>query len=204
MARNATAWFPSEITDRFDIVSWDPRGTGESGGSVDCIDDDEYDRFYAAPDLTPDDDAERQAVIDLAEEFATRCVERVDDLLAIGTNNTARDLDAIRQALGEEQLSYFGFSYGSELGGVWTTMFPTTVRAAVFDGATDPNADSVQRARDQVGRIRGGAQHSSSPSAAPTADCAFNNDGDAEGAFDELMAATRRVAAAQRERSSCR
>jgi pimeloyl-ACP methyl ester carboxylesterase len=186
MARNATAWFPSEITDRFDIVSWDPRGTGESGVAVDCIDDGEYDRFYAAPDLTPDDDTERQAVIDLAEEFATRCVERVADLVAIGTNNTARDLDAIRQALGEEQLSYFGFSYGSELGGVWTTMFPTTVRAAVFDGATDPDADSIQRARDQwIGFEAALNRFLAACSANP--ECAFHNGGNAEAAFDELM-----------------
>ena len=66
MALNAASWFPPEITDRFDVVSWDPRGTGESGASVDCIDDSEYDRFFAEPDLTPDDDAERQENIDIA------------------------------------------------------------------------------------------------------------------------------------------
>jgi pimeloyl-ACP methyl ester carboxylesterase len=187
MALNATAWFPAEITDRFDVVSWDPRGTGASGGSVDCIDDAEYDQFYAAPDLTPDDDAERQAVIDLAEDFAARCVERVADLVAIGTNNTARDLDAIRQALDEEQLSYFGFSDGSELGGVWTTMFPTTVRAAVFDGATDPTATSLERARDQWIGFEAALNTFLAECSADTG-CAFHNDGDAEGAFDALMA----------------
>jgi pimeloyl-ACP methyl ester carboxylesterase len=187
MAENATAWFPSEITDRFDIVSWDPRGTGKSGGSVDCIDSEEYDRFFAQADLTPDDDAERQDVIDLAEEFAARCVERVDDLVYIGTNNTARDLDAIRQALGEEQLSYFGFSYGSELGGVWTTMFPTTVRAAVFDGATDPDVTPTERARDQWVGFEAALDTFLAECSADS-DCAFNNDGDAEGAFDALMA----------------
>jgi pimeloyl-ACP methyl ester carboxylesterase len=187
MARNATSWFPAEITDRFDIVSWDPRGTGQSGGSVDCIDSDEYDRFYAAVDLTPEDEAERQIVVDLAEVFATRCVERVADLVAIGTNNTARDLDAIRQALGEDQLSYFGFSYGSELGGVWTTMFPTTVRAAVFDGATDPTATSIERARDQWIGFEA-ALDTFLAACSANRDCAFHNDGDAEGAFDALMA----------------
>ena len=168
-------------------MSWDPRGTGESGGSVDCIDSEEYDRFFAQADLTPDDDAERQDVIDLAEEFAARCVERVDDLVYIGTNNTARDLDAIRQALGEEQLSYFGFSYGSELGGVWTTMFPTTVRAAVFDGATDPDVTPTERARDQWVGFEAALEMFLAECSADS-DCAFNNDGDAEGAFDALMA----------------
>ncbi len=149
MALNAASWFPSEITDQFDVVSWDPRGTGASGASVDCIDDSEFDRFFGEPDLTPDDEAERQMNIDTAKEFAEGCVDRVHDLTSIGTNNTARDLDAIRQALGEPQLSYFGFSYGSELGGVWATLFPSTVRAAVFDGATDPTADSLERTKDQ-------------------------------------------------------
>jgi len=187
MALNAGSWFPPEITDRFDVVSWDPRGTGESGASVDCIDDSEYDRFFAEPDLTPDDAAERQENIDIAREFAERCVDRVDHLTSIGTNNTARDLDAIRQALGEPQLSYFGFSYGSELGGVWATLFPSTVRAAVFDGATDPTADSLERTKDQwVGFEKSLDTFLAQCSADD--DCAFHNDGDAEGAFDALMA----------------
>ena len=77
-------------------MSWDPRGTGESGASVDCIDDSEYDRFFAEPDLTPDDAAERQENIDIAREFAERCVDRVDHLTSIGTNNTARDLRIVQ------------------------------------------------------------------------------------------------------------
>jgi pimeloyl-ACP methyl ester carboxylesterase len=187
MALNATSWFPPELTDRFDVVSWDPRGTGESGASVDCIDDAEYDRFFAEPDLTPDDAAEVQENIDVAREFAERCVDRVDHLTSIGTNNTARDLDAIRQALGEPQLSYFGFSYGSELGGVWATLFPATVRAAVFDGATDPTADSLERTKDQWVGFESALDTFLAQCSADD-DCAFHNDGDAEGAFDALMA----------------
>ena len=145
MAVNATAWFADDLTDRFDVVAWDPRGTGQSGGAVDCIDDDEYDRFYASADITPDDAAEAAELVDIAEEFAQRCIDRVGTALQyIGTNNSARDMDALRQALDEEQASYFGFSYGSELGATWATLYPTTVRAAVLDGAADPNADSLE------------------------------------------------------------
>ena len=157
------------------------------GRVVDCIDDSEYDRFFAEPDLTPDDAAERQENIDIAREFAERCVDRVDHLTSIGTNNTARDLDAIRQALGEPQLSYFGFSYGSELGGVWATLFPATVRAAVFDGATDPTADSLERTKDQWVGFESALDTFLAQCSADD-DCAFHNDGDAEGAFDALMA----------------
>lgn len=188
MAIDATAWFRPVLTDRFDVIAWDPRGAGESGGAVDCIDDDEYDRFYASGDITPDDDAEKAALVALEEEFAQRCIDRVGPALQyIGTNNSARDMDALRQALGEEQASYFGFSYGSELGAAWATMFPTTVRAAVLDGASDPEADSIEATRQQRIGFEA-ALNTFLAECSADSDCAFHNDGDAEGAFDELFA----------------
>lgn len=188
MAIDATSWFRPALTDRFDVVAWDPRGTGASGGAVDCIDDDEYDRFYSSGDITPDDDAEKAELVALSEEFAQRCIDRVGRALQyIGTNSSARDMDAIRQALGEEQVSYFGFSYGSELGAAWATMFPTTVRAAVLDGAADPNADSIESTRQQWVGFEG-ALNTFLAECSADEGCAFHNDGDAEGAFDRLFA----------------
>jgi pimeloyl-ACP methyl ester carboxylesterase len=187
LALDATGWFGGEITDNFDVIGWDPRGTGRSEGAVDCIDDAEYDTYFSAPDITPDDDAGRAALVELAERYAQACVDRVDILQYVGTNNSARDMDAIRQALGSEQVSYFGFSYGSELGGVWATLFPTTVRAAVFDGATDPNSDPLQSTLQQgAGFERALTTFLAQCSADPQ--CPFHNGGDAEGAFDRLMA----------------
>ncbi len=187
IAANATLWFPRELTDRFDVVSWDPRGTGVSEGAVDCIDDDEYDRFFSEADVTPEDDAERQVLVDTAAEFADRCIERVGDALQyIGTNNSARDMDAIRQALGEPQVSYFGFSYGSELGGVWATLFPETVRAAVFDGAADPDADLLETTRQQWIGFEA-AFNTFLADCSARSSCAFHNDGAAEEAFDALL-----------------
>lgn len=183
---DATLWFGEEITDNFDVIGWDPRGVGRSEGAVDCIDDADYDRYFSAPDITPDTDEERQLLVDLAEEYAEACIERVDTLDYLGTNNSARDIDAIRQALGAEQISYFGFSYGSELGGVWATLFPTTVRAAVFDGATDPNADSLQSSLQQGAGFEA-ALTTFLAQCSADAQCPFHNDGDAEGAFDRLM-----------------
>jgi pimeloyl-ACP methyl ester carboxylesterase len=187
LALDATGWFGREITDNFDVIGWDPRGTGRSEGAVDCIDDAEYDTYFSAPDITPDDDAGRAALVELAERYAQACIDRVDILQHVGTNNSARDMDAIRQALGAEQVSYFGFSYGSELGGVWATLFPTTVRAAVFDGATDPNSDPLQSTLQQgAGFERALTTFLAQCSADPQ--CPFHNGGDAEGAFDRLMA----------------
>ncbi|MFV0306211.1 MAG: alpha/beta hydrolase [Desertimonas sp.] len=178
-------WGP-EILARFDIVGWDPRGTGFSTPAIDCIDD--YDHFFATGDITPDDDVERQQLIDLAEELADSCVAQNDPYYAfVGTNNTARDIDTMRQALGEDQVTYFGFSYGSELGATWATLFPDTVRAAVLDGAADPNAEGNAGSLQQAV----GFEETLATYLAQCSDdssCAFHNDGDAEGAFDALMA----------------
>jgi pimeloyl-ACP methyl ester carboxylesterase len=186
LALGATSWFGSEITDNFDVIGWDPRGTGQSEGAIDCIDDADYDRFFAEPDITPDDDGERAALVELAEDYTAECVDRSPTLQYVGTNNSARDMDAIRQALGAEQVSYFGFSYGSELGGVWTTMFPTTVRAAVFDGATDPGSGPLESTLQQGAGFEA-ALATFLAECSADAQCAFHNGGDAEGAFDRLM-----------------
>ena len=178
--------YSQTLLDHFDIIGWDPRGTGLSTPAIDCVDD--YDHYFADTDITPDDDAEKQQLIDLATEFTNNCVANNADLLPyVGTNNSARDMNAIREALGEDKISYFGFSYGSELGATWATLFPDTVRAAVLDGAADPDADFVESGLQQAAGFEGSiatflAQCSTNPT------CAFNNGGDAEGAFDALMA----------------
>lgn len=177
--------YGTELLERFDIVGWDPRGTGLSEPSIDCVDD--YDRYFAGIDITPDEEAERQEIIDLAEEFATACVERNDPYFAfVGTNNSARDMNAIREALGEDEISYFGFSYGSELGATWATLFPETVRAAVLDGAADPNASGIEGSLQQTAGFEA-TLTSYLADCSEDVNCAFHNDGDAEGAFDELM-----------------
>jgi pimeloyl-ACP methyl ester carboxylesterase len=178
--------FSDTLLAHFDIVGWDPRGTGLSEPAIDCVDD--YDRFFAGFDITPDDDAERTEAIDLAEEFQQGCVERSDAFLQhVGTNDSAGDIDRIRAALGEKTISYFGFSYGSELGGVWATLFPDTVRAAVLDGAVDPTADEREASLQQAAGFEASLT-SFLAWCSNNDDCAFHNGGDAEGAFDRLMA----------------
>ena len=129
--------FGEELVEHFDIVGWDPRGTGRSEPVVDCIDD--YDKYFAGTDVTPDDEGERQQLIDVSADLAARCTDNNDEMLQfVGTNSTARDIDTIRRALGEDEISYLGFSYGSELGAAWVTLFPETVRAAVLDSPPGP------------------------------------------------------------------
>ncbi len=185
LAFTAADRYDRPLLERFDIIGWDPRGAGLSDPPIDCIDD--YDAYFGI-DSTPADDAERANYVGAAERFAAECQAKNAEILQhVGTNASARDIDVIRRALGEEQISYFGFSYGSELGGVWATMFPETVRAMVIDGAADPTADQGESATQQ---LRGFESALSAFLAQCSADesCAFNNRGDAEGAFDALMA----------------
>lgn len=179
--------FGKALLDHFDIVAWDPRGVGATTPAIDCTDD--YDHFYATGDITPDDPAERLQLVDLAKELTDDCVTRNAAYYQyVGTNNSARDIDAIRAALGEATISYLGFSYGSELGATWATLFPSTVRAAVFDGAVDPTAGVEQSGLQQA---KGFEDSLTTFLAACSADskCPFHNGGDAEGAYDKLMQA---------------
>ena len=184
IAENAGAYLSDALLERFDIIGWDPRGTGYSEPAIDCIED--YDRYFTI-DPTPANAAERQALIDASRDFANACEASNAEILPyVSTNNSARDMDTIRRALGEDRISYFGFSYGSELGATWATMFPDTVRAAVFDGASDPNADYVQAGLDQATGFENEftkflAACSSDP------ECAFHNGGRAREAFEQLM-----------------
>jgi pimeloyl-ACP methyl ester carboxylesterase len=185
LAESAQFIYSQDLLDHFDIVGWDPRGTGQSEPAIDCVDN--YDEYYTGTDITPDDDAERQELIDVAEGFANECADNNAEIIQfVGTNNTARDIDTIRRAMGEDEISYFGFSYGSELGATWATLFPDTVRAAVLDGASDPNADELEGSLQQTA----GFEATLTTFLARCTDnssCAFHNDGDAEEAFDQLM-----------------
>ena len=184
VAQDAEYYFSSELLNRFDIIGWDPRGTGKSTPAINCID--EYDEYFGI-DSTPETPEEKQVIIDLSQKFNDECVKRSGEILPyISTQATARDMDSIRLALGEEKITYFGFSYGSELGATWATMFPSTVRAAVLDGASDPNATSLDQGLAQA---RGFEKQLDAFLAACSkrVSCAFHSNGNSAAALDELL-----------------
>ncbi|MEI7547222.1 MAG: alpha/beta hydrolase [Actinomycetota bacterium] len=186
LAFGAAGIYGQSLLDRFDIVAWDPRGTGSSRPAVDCIDD--YDRYFAL-DSSPDTPEERRALIQAGTDFGQACSARSGAILPyLSTEQSARDMDSIRAALGEAKISYFGFSYGSELGATWATLFPATVRAAVLDGAVDPTVDYLHQNIQQAAGFEAAldtflTRCGASPS------CAFHNAGNAAAAFDALSAA---------------
>ena len=184
LADDAQYYFSQDLIDHFDIIAWDPRGTGESTPSVDCVDT--FDEYFAL-DSPPETSEEKQALIDASQAFNDKCVENSGTILPyISTQASAQDINSLRLALGEEKVSYFGFSYGSELGTTWATMFPETVRAIVVDGAVDPNASSIEEGMNQAKGFEGQLSTFLKQCSAKTT-CEFHNGGDAEAAFDTLV-----------------
>ena len=149
-AKDADAYFGSPLRESFDIVGFDPRGTGSSD-PIDCLSDDEVDAFVAG-DPAPDDPGEEQEYAQGLEDFFAGCVENSDDLIGhVSTNEAARDMDVLRSALREETLDYFGFSYGTTLGSTYAELFPEKVGRFVLDGATDPTLTFRDDALSQAG-----------------------------------------------------
>ncbi|MFE9936225.1 alpha/beta hydrolase [Streptomyces hirsutus] len=139
----------SKLRERYDLVSWDPRGVAASEG-IRCRDDEEI-QAAESVDSTPDTPAEEQAYLADAADFGKGCQESAGKLLAhVSTTDTARDMDRIRQALGDDRLNYFGISYGTELGGVYAHLFPKRVGRLTLDAVVDPSADTVGHAENQT------------------------------------------------------
>ncbi|OSY48665.1 alpha/beta hydrolase [Streptomyces fradiae] len=139
---------PSSVTDRYDLIGMDTRGIGHST-PVSCgfTTDSPY---YANIPPYAVDDAAVTAQAKVAEQAAKQCADNDDDgrLRHITTANTARDLDRIRAALGEEKTSYLGYSYGTALGSAYASMFPERSDRIVLDsniGDTHLDRDGMRR-----------------------------------------------------------
>jgi pimeloyl-ACP methyl ester carboxylesterase len=141
----------TDLGKRFDFVGFDPRGVGSSEPQVLCR-------------TTETRDAERlmNLNVDSSPEGVARtenqlkadvegCVSRTgkEVLANIGTREVARDLDVMRSALGDEKLTYLGYSYGTRIGVTYAEAFPKNVRALILDGAVDPEQDLISQLIEQ-------------------------------------------------------
>jgi pimeloyl-ACP methyl ester carboxylesterase len=138
------------LGERFDVIGFDPRGVGASTPRADCYTDAEYDRGdgFDTGGIATDGLDEQEA-----RTVAQRCAEGSGGpqaLAGLGTRDAARDMDVLRAALGDEQLSYLGYSYGTQLGAVYAEAFPQNVRAMVLDGAVDPELTAAEFQLSQV------------------------------------------------------
>jgi pimeloyl-ACP methyl ester carboxylesterase len=137
-----TQLLPAEVTRRYDLVSFDPRGIGYST-PISCgrdVQDLIRDQQYGVLSF-PSGDGSIDVNVRYGREVAEQCATHAGALLPhLSTANIARDMDQIRRALGERQVSYFGVSWGTYLGPVYRALFPNRVDRMVLDSAVDPNA----------------------------------------------------------------
>ena len=131
----------------YDWIGFDPRGVGESKPALTCDTD-----FFTGPRpaYVPSTKAVERAWIGKSKAYAAACAKKNGPLLAhITTEDSVKDMDAIRVALGRAQINYLGYSYGTTLGQTYATLFPTHLRRAIFDSNTDPRSDWFRGNFDQ-------------------------------------------------------
>lgn len=145
VVRGIAPYLPPELRQRFDIVGFDPRGIIRSTPLL-CFDSLEEAVAALPPFAFPVTRHQEKVWRESDQTIAGACKERDPAILDhMSTADVARDMDLLREALGDEQLTYLGFSYGSFLGQVYANLFPDRVRAVVIDGVLDPIAWTTGR-----------------------------------------------------------
>lgn len=143
--RDLVSSFDSAGLEQYDILGWDPRGTGGST-PIRCLSDAQAEA-YANLDASPDDAAEREALIQANYDFGQSCRERNGDLLDhIGTVDTVQDLDLLRALVKDSSLNYLGYSYGTQIGATYAELYGGNVGHLVLDAAVDitDNSEVIQ------------------------------------------------------------
>jgi pimeloyl-ACP methyl ester carboxylesterase len=170
---------------RFDFVGWDPRGVGLSRPLFDCGVDGSGDVVYERPQTL--DPVAFEAEV---RSYADACVAANPALAPhMSTANAARDLDLLRAAVGDEQLNYFGLSYGSVIGATYASMFPGRARAMVLDSPVDVQGwydQPVERTRERTASFEDVLDRFFVACVAAGPDCGFGGT-DPERAFDGLV-----------------
>jgi pimeloyl-ACP methyl ester carboxylesterase len=146
---------PVEVLGRFDLVGFDPRGVGLST-PIECISDEMKEQIVAA-EPRPVTEEQLDDTFALTQEVADGCAEEYGDALGtFNTVDTARDMDRLREALGDEQLTYLGYSYGTTLGSTYAELFPDKVRALVLDAVVDPDGTPQEDAEQSAASLEAG------------------------------------------------
>lgn len=127
------------LIENYDVIGFDPRGVGDST-AVKCFDAAEMDSYlYDLPTQARGTDAWEAELTERNQAFADACEANSDGILEfITTINSARDMDLIRAVLGDKQLNYLGYSYGTFLGATYANLYPDKAGRLVLDGAIDP------------------------------------------------------------------
>ncbi len=138
----------------YDIVSFDPRGTGRSEPAR-CLAPADLDAYFALDPINMSP-ANQQTIAALSQRFAAGCLARNGRrLLFLGTQYVARDLEELRRALGGAKLTYLGLSYGTYLGEVYASLYPGNIRAMVLDGVVNPTLPLLTESEQQATAFEG-------------------------------------------------
>jgi pimeloyl-ACP methyl ester carboxylesterase len=180
----------ASLNDHFDIVGFDPRGTGESEDAIDCKANQETLGVYRQPFPTPEN-LNIKAWVGVNKRYIKRCLRLNPEILPyVSTANTARDMDLLRAAVGDRKLTYLGFSYGTFLGATYASLFPNHYRALVLDGALDADKyinRPLLSLREQSAAFERADGRFFAACAANQVACYGFGGADPEKAFDELV-----------------
>jgi pimeloyl-ACP methyl ester carboxylesterase len=140
----------TEVARKFDLVGFDPRGIGASTPTIHCLTAAQQDAQRTTDILDPSPAGVARAEA-AARETADGCAQKTGTsfLANVGTRDVARDMDVLRGVVGDKQLTYLGYSYGTHIGSAYAEEFPRNVRAMVLDGAVDPSQNSTDALVDQ-------------------------------------------------------
>lgn len=131
----------------YDWIGFDPRGVGSSSPSLAC--DPDYFPFNR-PDYVPLNKADERYWLKKSAKYSKDCKRAGGKLLNhLKTTDTVNDIESIRKALSQKQISWYGFSYGTTIGQTYATLHPTRVHRMVLDGVTNPARDVYQSNLDQ-------------------------------------------------------
>jgi pimeloyl-ACP methyl ester carboxylesterase len=140
--------FSPAILGRYDIVGFDPRGVSRSA-PIRCLSDEELDANNNS-DSKPDNEKEFRQILSDTKKYVEICKDKNKHLTSYSTANVARDMDILREAVGDKQLNYMGKSYGTYLGTLYAQFFPDKVGRVVLDGAVDPSISNFQQTLTQA------------------------------------------------------
>lgn len=188
MPKSGAVIFEPQVLDRFDLIGFDPRGVARSTPLRCFATQEDANEVFGRMHPLPVARADETTTLKALKDYGGFCKRFAGPLLEhMSTKDVARDLDVMRQAVGDTKLNYVGFSYGTLLGATYVNMFPTKTRAIILDGNVDPKlrlSDGVEYDRQRTSGFELALDAYLAECDAVGTACAFS--GDARDKYDSM------------------